>query len=638
MNKSICLMGNPNSGKTTLFNALTGSYQMVGNWTGVTTEAKSGHLKNNKDITIVDLPGIYSLMSMTSDEKAVIDYLKQTPPQVIINVLDGTNLERNLYLSLELASLNIPMVLAVNFSDDLKKNGITLNEEGLKSLLGLPVVSISALKKTNVNKLIETAINFSSLPKKIFSFGTNPEQLYSFLRENVPKIINKVQTNPEKFTLKADKLLLGRITGLPIFCLVIFSVYYLSIKIGGGLGEKLKVLLDSFTLLTKQSLLKVNAKPWIISLICDGIYKGFSSVFCFLPQLLILFSLMTILEESGYMARCAFIFDGILKRVGLGGKSIIPLIISCGCSVTGIMASRNIDDENEKLMTIVLAPLMPCGAKSAVFVYIASIFFNKNAFVATSMYFVSIFSIIFLGMLLKRFKPFNNKNGSFILELPTLRFPSLKDIVMALIEKIKDFCIKVGTVIFTISVLIWLLSNFGFKGYANGDIALSFLFYLGNILKYVFYPLGFCSWETAVSIICGIFAKEGIVEGLNMLSVNVNTLFSNNLTVYAFMCFILLMPPCISTLIVAKKQLKNTKKFIFMILTQFLYAYAVAFIVNGLGRIIFISNGLILSCIIAIIILLLFLFCVKRLIINKCGNCHGKRRCSKCQDVHNTTI
>ena len=444
MNDVIALIGNPNSGKTTLFNALTGTYQKTGNWTGVTTEKKLGTYKKDKRVKIVDLPGLYSLSAHGDDEKAVINYLKNTPPKVIINIVDGTNLERNLYLTTELVELRVPMVIAVNMIDDLQKNGIKLNTEKLSALFGVPVIPVSALKNNNVDELINVAIKKSVLPKKLKLFvqGENKaEKSYEFIEKNIGEIIQKRQTKSEKFTLKADSILTHKIWGFPIFFLVITLIYFLSMKIGGAIGNVISGAFSIFAENTAKTLIFRGAPEWLIGLVVDAIIKGIGTVSSFLPQILVLFMLLAIIEQSGYASRIAFILDKFFRSFGLSGKSLIPMIVSCGCTVTGIMSARTIENKSEKRMTIFLAPFMPCGAKTAVFGWMAYVFFNGNALIASSMYFLGILSVALFGRMLKKFKSFKENSGEFILEMPTFRTPSLKDIALSLWEKIKDFTV-----------------------------------------------------------------------------------------------------------------------------------------------------------------------------------------------------
>ena len=633
MNGVIALIGNPNSGKTTLFNALTGTYQKTGNWTGVTTEKKLGTYKKDKRVKIVDLPGLYSLSAHGDDEKAVINYLKNTPPKVIINIVDGTNLERNLYLTTELVELRVPMVIAVNMIDDLQKNGIKLNTEKLSALFGVPVIPVSALKNNNVDELINVAIKNSVLPKKLKLLvqGENKaEKSYEFIEKNIGETIQKRQTKSEKFTLKADSILTHKIWGFPIFFLVITLIYFLSMKIGGAIGNVISGAFSIFAENTAKTLIFRGAPEWLIGLVVDAIIKGIGTVSSFLPQILVLFMLLAIIEQSGYASRIAFILDKFFRSFGLSGKSLIPMIVSCGCTVTGIMSARTIENKSEKRMTIFLAPFMPCGAKTAVFGWMAYVFFNGNALIASSMYFLGILSVALFGRMLKKFKSFKENSGEFILEMPTFRTPSLKDIALSLWEKIKDFTIKAGAIVFLVTVGLWLLKNVGFKGYTYGNVENSFLYLLGNALKFIFYPLGFGNWQATVAVLSSLLAKEAVVESLNMVSLDPQTLFYNGYSVYAFMAFILLSPPCSASIATAKRELNSIKWLLFMIAFQFVSAYLVAFVINGVGFLLSSSNGLLLTAFVVIIIVSITVLAIIKLKNAKCAGCSACNKGNKC--------
>ncbi len=634
MNDVIALIGNPNSGKTTLFNSLTGSYQKTGNWTGVTTEKKEGEYRKDRTIKIVDLPGIYALSEWSKDENAVLEYLKNSPPKAIINIVDGTNLERNLFLTARLTSLNVPMVIAVNMFDDLEKNGIKLNATELSRLFSAPVVPISALKGLNVELLMKEAIGVKA-PTKRLNLGQ--KEIYGFIENNVDNIIRKKQTRAEKFTQKADNILTHKIWGIPLFFCVISLVYFLSINLGDFFGGYISAFFEMLCENTANTLNKLGAKEWAISLVCDAVFKGVGTVLSFLPQVLVLFALMSVIEQSGYASRIAFNLDRLFRAFGLGGKSLIPMILSCGCTVTGLTATRTIESEQEKKMTIFLSPFMPCSAKMAVFGWFAFKFFDGRAIIATAMYFLSIIAIAVFGLMLKRFKSFSEENGVFLLEMPTLRLPPLKDVRAVMWEKTKDFCAKAGSVIFIVSIIVWLLINLGLNGYTYGAIEDSFLYYIGNAIKYIFKPLGFGCWQASVAVLTSVFAKEAVIESLEILGGEVNALFNNKWSVFAFMSFILLSPPCIASISMANRELKSFKTLLFMLTFQFLSAYITAFIINGMG--IIINNGLLLSAILVIIILALLITTIKILKKRKCNLCKGcSSRENKCQKntKHNT--
>lgn len=634
MNTKIALIGNPNCGKTTLFNTLTGTYQKTGNWTGVTTEQKVGRCKFNRKIKIIDLPGLYSLNANSKDEQSVISCLKSNPPDVIINVVDGTNLERNLFLTCELLRLKIPVVIAINFLDQLEKNKITVSEEKFSKIFDVPIVSVSALKNKNVSKLIDVAKNHDKISNKIVIKGNekSTKEIYKFIEENISKIIVKKQTSAEKFTQKADNILTHKIFSIPIFFCIITIVYFLSIKIGGVLGSGVNYCFDGFSNLINNWLMASKVPDFMVSLVCDAIIKGVGTVASFFPQILVLFILLTLIEQSGYASRIAFILDRIFRSFGLSGKSILPMVVSCGCTVTGLMSTRTIENTAERRMTVFLTPFMPCGAKTAVFGWFSSVFFNGNALIASSMYFLSILCVCVFGKVLKSLKCFKNMQGEFILEMPTYRVPAVKDVVCVLIEKLKEFIVKAGTIVFLISVGLWGLENFGVYGYTYGVVEDSFLFTIGNFIKTIFYPLGFSTWQASVSVLTGFLAKEAVVETICLLSSDATSLFSTTYSVYAFMAFVLLSPPCIASLATAKRELNSTKWFLAMILFQFLSAYTVALIINGIGFLVKAPIGLILSVIIGIIITIVYSKCLNKAKKTKCLGCKlCKIGESKCQ-------
>ena len=642
MNDTIALVGNPNCGKTSLFNVLTGTYQKVGNWTGVTTEQKLGKYKKDKRIKIIDLPGTYSLSEGALDQTVTYDFLKNNKPHVIINVVDGTNLERNLSLSIELASLDIPMVIAVNMCDELEKNNIKLDTDYLSKTFGVPVIAVSALKEKNIDKLIEVAKKTTQKP---FIAVKNPNLLlvdnkkrFEFIESIINKVIKKKITKAEIITYSIDRILLNKFLSIPIFFLVMLLVYFLSMKVGGFLGEYVEKGFEIFSQKGFILLSNLGASEWIISLICDAIIKTAGGVCAFLPQILILFSLMALIEESGYASRVAFIFDRIFRTFGLSGKSFLPLIVSCGCTVTGLMATRTIEKTSERRMTIFLAPFMPCGAKTAVFAWFSSIFFGGNALVATSMYFLGILCACLFGLTLKRIKFLKSDGSGFLLEIPPYRLPSLKNVLAVIWEKVKEFSTKAGLIVFAVTVILWLLKSVGPSGYVGQQVDKSFLYIIANWIKFVFYPLGFCSWQTAVAILCGSFAKEAVVESLTLLSQDVTTLFDSVYSAYSFMAFILISPPCIASLATAKRELGSYKIFVFMIIFQILSAYLVATIINLVGKMLCGEFGLILSIILVIIIALAVIKAIKELKKHKCRLCDYCKKGEKCnKDIKHFT-
>lgn len=622
MISSVCLIGNPNCGKTSLFNILTGSYQKVGNWSGVTTEKKEGFYKKNKKIKIIDLPGLYSLNAKTDDEKAVTDYLKNNKPSLIVNVIDATNLERNLFLTCEVVKLGIPVVIAINFYDELLKNKISVDIYKLKELFGVEIIPISAKKGLNIDVLEKTFLKTNEIGKGIL-LDYNLDQSKSIISHYVKDIIKYKITRTEIVTEKLDNILLNKYFGIPIFFIVILTTYFLSMKLGGYFSSYILNFFDTFGDITALSMSNVGLSNWFIDLFVNAVMKGVGAVLAFMPQILILFLLMTIIEESGYATRITFIFDRIFRGFGLGGKSVIPIILSSGCAVTGILATKTIDSPKERQMTVFLSSFMPCGAKMAVFSWFSYVFFDGNPFVATSLYFIGLFSIVLFGFILNKFKYFINKNQFFLMEMPLLRMPSIKNILRVLWEKVKDFAYKSGTVIFAVSVIIWFLSNFGIYGYTT-QVEKSFLYSFGNIIKYIFYPLGFCNWESAISVVTGLFAKEAVVETFELLNCNLENLFVNKFSVYAFMVFVLLSPPCAACVSTARNELKNKKSFIFMLCFQFFAGYSVALLIVLIGKLFTLGIGLIFSFIIGIIILIIAFI----IIFNKKHHC---KRCFMCK-------
>lgn len=622
----IALIGNPNSGKTTLFNVLTGKNEKTGNWSGVTTVKAAGKYVKDKEVEIIDLPGVYSFSAESKDESEVVNFLKNGNFDAVINVVDSTNLERNLYLTCLIAELKMPFVVALNFSDEIEKNGITIDEKGLSSFFGAEFIKISAKKRINVDNLI-ACVKHAKKGKLIFE-GKNAGEIYAFISSAVSRSVKKELKTGKSFSEKADDILTGRYTAIPVFIAVIFVVYFLSLKIGGALSGYIETF---FSVAERNSaaFFSLSGVPQAInSLFSVAIIKGVGSVISFLPQILVLFILLTILEESGYMARVSFILDRLFIKIGLGGKSVIPFILSCGCAVSGITATRTISDDTERKNAIFLCPFMPCGAKTAVFGWFSYKFFGGSALVSVAMYFIGIFAAALVGAILSK----KEKSRDFVLEIPPVRKPSIYVVYRVVNDKIKEFLIKSGTIIFAVSVSFWFLSHFGTGGYTE-NAENSFLFYIGSAVKYLFYPLGFSDWKASVALFSGLFAKEAVIETAELLSVDFSAVLLKKYKLFSYMIFILLSPPCGAALAAAKRELSDNKEFLFMFLIQVLTAFFFSSAVNFAGNILS-YKGLLFS---AVLIIIITAFGIILLFINKKNRVC--RRCGvKCKKIrkHNT--
>ena len=626
MTDNVCLFGAPNSGKTTLFNLLTGKNEKVGNRAGVSVEEKSGRYKKDKSVIITDLPGTYSFHAVSVDERVAISMLTRKP-KALINVIDGTDLERGLRITVELLSSGIPMVVAINFSDEMEKQGIKADVKKLSQIFGVPFALVSARKNRGIDNLMFLALNRAATAKINGNLGD------AFIEKALSAAVN-ASPNYEPFTDKADKILMNKYFGIPIFIAVITAIYVLTSVIGGFFGDKVSILFTKFAAKSEKALINGDVPQPIISLIVNAVIKGVGEVLSFLPQILILFFLLAVIEESGYMARVAFLFDGLMEKVGLSGKSLISLGMSCGCAVSGIMTARTLENENRRRLTVYLSPFMPCGAKTAVFAWLSALIFGGNPFISVSLYFLSVFAVAAGGCILKRFDRFKGGAG-FIMEIPVLRTPSFRGVSGALKEKATDFILKAGSVIFLVSVAVWFLQSFGFHGYTD-NIKDSFLFFIGDKIKYVFVPLGFGSWQTSVAVLTGVFAKEAVIQTLSMLSDSPAALFSSGYAAYAFMAFILLSPPCVAALTSALSELKNTKDFWCMVVFQFSVAYVIALIINVFGILIETFAFAVLSLtILAFGVIISVIILVKKRGCVCCATCRRKRCRTK---KANTTI
>ena len=659
MNIKIGLAGNPNCGKTTLFNLLTGSNQYVGNWSGVTVESKEGILKNHNNITITDLPGIYSLSPYSPEEVVARNYLVDEKPNVIINIVDGTKLERNLYLTLQLMEIGVPIVVAINMMDVVRKNGGKIYIEKLSKILGIKVVEISALKNLGIDNLINTTIqvaNNKTSPPKFMKYNSNVENTLQYIESKINNnsvkeksryysvkifekdkyILNSLNLNLEtikkinsceelyndesvaliindryKFvevllsncysagskscdsSNKVDNILLGKYTAIPIFILIIFLIYYISVSLVGNCTSDFITSVIFDDLLSnniKTFLTDINCSNILISLINEGIINGVGSVIAFVPELIALFFFLGILEDIGYMSRIAFIMDKIFRKFGLSGKSIIPLLISSGCGVPAIMSTKTIENKKQKIITVITTTNVPCSAKLQIIALISSAIFSNNFLVAPIIYFSSIIFVLISSLILSNLNIITTTDSPFIMEIPNYHLPSLTTIFTYLFQRIKAFLIKAGTVLVVACIIIWLLSNFGFANgkftYLNGENQNnSLMCYFSASISNLFYPLGFNNWQCISATFSGIFAKENIVSSLNVF-LNSNETIKSVLPTYSsaisFLVFNLLNSPCIASIIAMKKELVSKKLFIFALLYQNIFAYIISLIIYQL--------------------------------------------------------
>ncbi|MDE5803142.1 MAG: ferrous iron transport protein B [Lachnospiraceae bacterium] len=683
MSIKIALAGNPNCGKTTLFNALTGSNQFVGNWPGVTVEKKEGKLKGNKDVIIMDLPGIYSLSPYTLEEVVARNYLIGERPDAILNIVDGTNIERNLYLSTQLMELGIPVVMAVNMMDIVEKNGDKVNIGKLSEKLGCEVVEISALKGTGIEKAAQKAVNVAKQKKAanvVHKFASEVEEVIATVEArlgsdipeeqkrffaikllekddkiaeqmkqavDVSKEIEKLEaamdddtesiiTNErylyissvikdcytkgrkEKLTVsdKIDKIVTNRWLALPIFAVVMFIVYYVSVTTVGGwatdwandgvFGEGWSLFgleIPGIPVLVENLLETIGCADWLSGLILDGIVAGVGAVLGFVPQILILFIFLAFLEACGYMARVAFIMDRIFRRFGHSGKSFIPMLIGSGCGVPGIMASRTIESDRDRKMTVMTTTFIPCSAKLPIIALIAGALFGGAWWVAPSAYFIGIAAIVCSGIILKKTKMFAGDPAPFVMELPAYHLPTVGNVLRSMWERGWSFIKKAGTIILLSSIVIWFTTYFGwvdgqFRMLEDMEIDHSILAGIGNIFAWLFIPLGWGDWKSAVAAITGLVAKENVVNTFGILfgfgevaedgSEFWGTLAGSMTAVaaYSFMVFNLLCAPCFAAMGAIKREMNNAKWFWFAIGYQTLLAYASALCVYQIGTLI----------------------------------------------------
>lgn len=683
MSIKIALAGNPNCGKTTLFNALTGSNQFVGNWPGVTVEKKEGRLKNHKDVTIMDLPGIYSLSPYTLEEVVARNYLINEKPDVILNIVDGTNIERNLYLSTQLAELGIPLVMAVNMMDIVSKSGDKIDTEKLSAAFGCEVVEISALKETGITEAAEKAVkaagtkvhagmgckfsdkleeavisvedklgnSVASEQKRFFAikliekdskiggqlkdvpdvseeiktledaFDDDTESIitnerYTYISSIVDVCVTKNKERKLTVSDKIDKVVTNRFLALPIFAAVMFLVYYISVTTVGswatdwvndsafGDGWHLfGIQIPGIPVLVGDGLEAIGCADWLSGLIVDGIIAGVGAVLGFVPQMLVLFIFLAFLESCGYMARIAFIMDRIFRKFGLSGKSFIPMLIGTGCGVPGIMASRTIESDRDRKMTIMTTTFIPCGAKLPIIALIAGALFGGAAWVAPSAYFVGIAAIICSGIILKKTRLFAGDPAPFVMELPAYHMPTVGNVLRSMWERGWSFIKKAGTIILLSTIIIWFATYFGwvdgqFRMLEDMEIDNSILSFIGRGISWIFVPLGWGDWKSAVAAITGLVAKENVVGTFGILygfaevaedGAEIWGTLAGSMTAvaaYSFLVFNLLCAPCFAAMGAIKREMNNIKWFWTAIGYQTLFAYAASLCIYQIGSLI----------------------------------------------------
>ena len=708
MSVTIALAGNPNCGKTTMFNALTGANQYVGNWPGVTVEKKEGKLKNQKDVTVTDLPGIYSLSPYTLEEVVSRDYLLKEKPDVIIDLVDATNIERNLYLATQLLEIGIPVVIALNMVDLLKKNNIHINVKGLSSALGCPIVETSALKGTGLKEVVDEAIkcaNQHRVPSKQMEFPKAVEKAVNEIEGFVPaniaeenkrwyavkllerdskvkeglnlpasaqsrieeiasglekaedddtesivtdgryqyiqKVVSaNVKRSGNKMTVsdKIDRIVTNRILGLPIFILTMFIVYYVSVTTVGTMVTDWTN--DSFVGaiqgVVSDGLGNAGVADWLVSLVSDGIIGGLGAVLGFVPQMAILFLFLSILEDCGYMVRIAFVMDRVFRHFGLSGKSFIPLLISSGCGIPGIMASKTIEADNDRRLTIMTATFIPCGAKLPVIALMGGIMtayvtgdYVAAGFITPLMYFIGVVAVLVSAIILKKTKPFSGKPAPFVMELPQYHIPSVKTVLLHVWERLKGFIIKAGTILFLATVIMWILSSIGNTGSGIGfveDSNDSIMAILGGILAPIFAPLGFGKWQPVAASISGFSAKESIVSTMGVLAnvagddaedtmivgAAIKAWFPTAVAAFSFLLFNLLDSPCLAAISTMAHEMQSRKWFWFAILFQNIFAYVVTLCVYQIGLVVTGAGSFGIGTIVALILVAILLFLLFR--------------------------
>nr|WP_288699706.1 ferrous iron transport protein B [uncultured Blautia sp.] len=705
----IALAGNPNCGKTTMFNALTGANQYVGNWPGVTVEKKEGKLKGKKgkgeDIIVTDLPGIYSLSPYTLEEVVSRDYVLKENPDVIIDLVDATNIERNLYLTTQLIETGVPVVIALNMADLLEKRGIKIDTKRLSMLLDCPIIETSALKGEGLDKLIDEAVKVAKsskvdLPKEIFSkdmeaaidevkgvlptsvtddkkrwyavkFLENDEKVKEAMKLSasgqslvdtkrqelekqhdddmesivtderykfIQKIVNTtVKKAKDKLTVsdRIDRIVTNRILGIPIFVAVMWLVYYVSVTTVGTFVTDwtndvfVVAIQDFFT----NILTSIGAGDLVVGLVVDGIIGGLGAVLGFVPQMAILFLFLSILEDCGYMVRIAFVMDRVFRHFGLSGKSFIPLLISSGCGIPGIMASKTIEQDNDRRLTIMTATFIPCGAKLPVIALMGGVIagetagYAESSFIAPLMYFIGIVAVLVAAIILKKTKPFSGKPAPFVMELPQYHIPQVKTVLLHVWERLKGFIIKAGTILFLACVVMWFLGGFGFTDGGFGmveDSADSLMAAIGGVIAPIFAPLGFGEWQPVAASISGFTAKEAIVSTMGVLAsvagdtedavnvaAGVASWFPTGIAAFSFLMFNLLDSPCLAAIATMAKEMNSRKWFWFAILFQNIFAYFVCLCFYQIGS--FVTGGAFgFGTVVGFVVLIVMLFLLFR--------------------------
>jgi ferrous iron transport protein B len=583
------LVGNPNVGKTTMFNLLTGSNQYVGNWPGVTVDKKEGFISS--DMKIVDLPGIYAMDTYSNEEKVSKQYLDTEKVDVILNIVDASNLNRNLYLTMQLKQFNRPIILILNMIDVAEAKGMEIDYKKLEESLKVKVIPIIASKKKGIEELLHylklgafPEVDYTSYDTKL----SEEKATYKYIEEILHITMKNTYVKNSNYTERIDKIILNKFFAYPIFFMLLFIIFKFTFNwVGQPLADLLDTLLNDSLVPLLEGLLS-SSSHWFRSLIIDGIVGGVGSVVVFLPVILTLFLGVSFLEDSGYMARAALMMDKLMRLMGLSGKAFIPLIVGFGCSVPGIMSARTLESEKDRKLTALLVPLMSCNARLPVYALFASVFFpGKQTMVVGFLYLLGIALAFFIGILFKN-TLFKKDEEPFILELPDYKLPEYKTLLLHTWDKGKGFLKKAGTIIFSVSVLVWLLSNFNFSGMA--EMNESFLASIGKFISPIFSPLGFGTWQASISLLTGLMAKEivigtmGVVYGGDLKAILGN--FFTPLTAISFLVFVLLYTPCISVIATMKKEY-GTKLTIFSVFYQLILAWVVSFVVYNLSSLIF---------------------------------------------------